>query len=298
MEYKKQFAFNRLFNLYIIIGIIFLISVWPLIQANELGLGISFLVIGLFFLIAPAVIMPCFYIFEKKGVTLLYIFFPNECYLWENIYSVEVSDDGSSRHNFLDLLFSGIFQINGYVEGKHRFYMQGHIRRSRRTKRLLEQYWDGKITGYFLDDVKKWFNKRRRKQQLKIKTYLEGEAASAEHELRKNVKKWAEPYISEAKLYNFELRTKFLYVTEDFEELNSRPHNNYTFTVVTEIARPNERDENRILCIETKLLFVRLGKASYRSVRNRYAKEEFCIAADNALKEVKEKAAEIYRDGY
>ena len=38
--------------------------------------------------------------------------------------------------------------------------MNGNMRKSFRNKKLLEQYWDGTITGYMFENVKKWFQKR------------------------------------------------------------------------------------------------------------------------------------------
>lgn len=74
---------------------------------------------------------------------MYYVFLPNERYLWRNIRAIEVSDDGtnSSQSPWFDLLFGKVFAISGHVEGELHFYMNGHIRKSWRTKRLLEEYW-------------------------------------------------------------------------------------------------------------------------------------------------------------
>ena len=157
---KREVAFNKLFNLFIIMGVGFVYGACVMFQddpelGRAVGEGIVMLAIASFSIVVSSVFMPVLYMFDQKGVTICFLFFPNERYLWENIAAIEATDDSSSsQHPILDFLFSGVFEISGAVEGKERFYMQGHIRRSRRTRRLLEKYWDGKITGYFIDDVK------------------------------------------------------------------------------------------------------------------------------------------------
>ena len=47
--------------------------------------------------------------------------------------------------------------------------MNGYIRKTFRTKYLLEKYWDGTITGYLFEDVKNWINKRKKRKKSKKK---------------------------------------------------------------------------------------------------------------------------------
>ena len=43
--------------------------------------------------------------------------------------------------------------------------MQGEIARSRRARKLIEKYSGKKIEGYFSDDVKAFFEKRKAKKE-------------------------------------------------------------------------------------------------------------------------------------
>ena len=121
--------------------------------------------------------------------------------------------------------------------------MDGHIRKSFRTKYLLEKYWDGTITGYMFEDLKNWFNKRKAKKQAEIKEHLTDEVAPMEQEMRRQAKDLLKPFVAEAKQYNLEIKSKYYYITSDGEELYYRPKEDYTYTLVCEIAHFNERDE-------------------------------------------------------
>lgn len=104
-------------------------------------------VVGLIFLIGGSIAAPCCYGFDSEGVTFYYVFLPKERYLWKNIRNIKASKDGHSRSVIIDMVFSYVFEINGKVQGKHRFYMQGLMSRSFKTKRLLCKYWNKKISG-------------------------------------------------------------------------------------------------------------------------------------------------------
>lgn len=164
MNKKHQFALNRLFYLFVIMGIVFGYFAVTSLLEQETTLGIVLGIFSLFFVFVPIFAMPYCYRFDNEGVSICYLFFPNERYLWGNIHTITVEEDSSSSdHPFWDLLFSRVFKIKGRVEGERRPYMQGHIQKSHRTKRLLEQYWDSTITGYFGEGIEAWCMTRRKK---------------------------------------------------------------------------------------------------------------------------------------
>ena len=178
--------------------------------------------------------------------------------------------------------------------GKRRFYMEGHVRKSIRTKRLFEQYWDGTITGYLFDGMKERRQKRKAKKEMQIKAHLTDEIVPMEREVRAKARKWLEPFVAQARHYDLEIKTKYLYITKDLQELNSRPEERYTYTLLAEIAHFGETDENRIVVVSVDLLFVRLGKTAYRGVHNVHAKEELDGTVSDVLDEIGKKGIEIY----
>ncbi len=297
MKNKKQYALNKLFNTLVILG---LILAWGSIYYfihNDYSLGFGFGAAALIFIVLPSIFTPYCYAFDSEGVSICYVFLPKERYLWKNIRAIEVEDktiNYSSKSNIFDFLFATVFSIEGAPVGKRRFYMDGHIRKSFRTKYLLEKYWDGTITGYMFEDLKNWFNKRKAKKQAEIKEHLTDEVAPMEQEMRRQAKDLLKPFVAEAKQYNLEIKSKYYYITSDGEELHYRPKENYTFTLISEISRFNERDENRIVTLSIDLLYVRLGKTAYRAVKNELIEEEFKYTFSDTLNEIYKSGIEAY----
>ena len=294
MKNKKQFALNKLFNFCLVLG---LLCAWCSINFfcdNDKAWGWGFFVASLIFIVPASIFTPFCYSFDTEGVSLCYIFLPTERYLWKDIYSieVEVKSFDSSRASLFELFYAFVFSINGTNVGKKRFYMNGHIRKSFRTKYLLEKYWDGTITGYLLEDVKKWFSKRSKKKQTQIKTYLTDEVVALEKEAKAETSEWLKPFTAQAKQYDFDIKSKYLYVTNDFEDLNYRPNKGYTYTLVSEIARFNETDETRIVEVSVDLVYVRLGKSAYRGVKNKHLKEELESNFSDVLNEIMQNGIE------
>ena len=284
---RKQYARNKLFNLFAILGLVVGGLSIDCFVTNETGFGIFFGVLALLFLIVPSFLTPIFYAFDSEGVSLHYAFYPTERYLWKEIYAIEVEHryDGGTI-SILALFYFVVFTIRGKNVGPCRAYMNGHIRKSIRTKRLLEKYWDGTITGYLFEDTKKWIQQRRNKKQAYVQTHLTDEIVPMEREVRACVREWLAPFTETAKQQNIELKTKYLYITKDFDEFKSRPNAGYTYTLTIEIAHPNETDEERIYVVSVDLLYVRLGKKAYRGVTNEHAEEELRLTLDEGLKTV------------
>ncbi len=293
MNHKKQFARNKLFN-FAVIGDLFFSygSIACLTDSEILGTVIfGILALGC---IAVTVLTPAFYLFDAQGVSLYYLFLPRERYLWKDIRAITVEDKTiSSRPDLLDFIYCSVFELDGMPVGKQRFYMKGHIRKSFRTKRLLEKYWDGTITGYLLEDVKKWISNRKAKKQQHIQEHLTDEIVPMEREIRAAVREWLVPLTAQARARGLEVKTKYLYITEDWEESRSRPKTGYTYTLSAEISLPNETNEDRIVTVDTDLLYVRLGKTAYRGVVNKFWKEEM-----QALLTIPEEISKVGIDAY
>lgn len=270
MKDKRQFAFNRLFNLFIIVGILCGSGAIAALLEQEWSLSIGLGIFALFFFVAALLATPYCYRFDSEGVTICYAFFQNERYLWVNIHTITVTDDDGDSHNiFFDWLFSRVFALKGKVEGERRTYMRGHIQKSGRTKRLLEKYWDGTIIGYWGEK-----SKSRKGKVHRAKPRQTEEIIPMEREAEANAKEWLKPFSARAAQMNLTLRTKFRYITKDLEELKSRPDEEYTYTAIVEIAPPGETKQNRIVEISVDLLYVRIGKNAYRGVANENALTE------------------------
>lgn len=296
MKNKRHIALNRTFNLCVFLGPLLLWLAVVLFGDNEKGISIIMGVLGLLALLLSLFLLPCCYLFDKDGVTIRYVLLPSERYLWKNIRAITVTDDGTGprpHDSLFDLFFSTVFQIRGRVEGKQRFYMEGHIYKSRRTKRLLETHWDGTITGYFGEEVKAWW-RRRGKKQRQIAQHLTDQIAPMEREARAKTRAFLAPFQHQAAQQDLELRVEYLYVTEDFDELKSRPAEGYTYTALIEIAHPGETDEARIVCVSTDLLFVRLGKTAWRGVENEKALPELEEMLTETLREIAQNGIESY----
>ncbi len=283
MKPKRDFSFNRTFNLFIILGIFLALCSYAMFTENDIGMGIGLSVLSLLFIGVPCVLEPCFYTFDSEGVSIYRVFFPVERYLWKNIHEIYATEERTTKKS---LFFSWIFEINGIPEGESRFYMKGEIRRTARTKRYIKKYWDGEISGYLVDDIKSWWNKRESKKNKIIKQHLTDEIVPIEREIRAKVRGMLSPLSERAKENGYELRTEYLYVTKDLKEFKSRPNEGYTYTLVIEISKPNEKDEDLIACIDVELIFVRLGKKAYKGIINDKALSQLELSTSEALDEI------------
>lgn len=145
MKNKKEIALNKSFFLFVILGILTLTLGYVAISEEVSLWSIFFCILGLLFVIGGPIKEPLFYSFDTDGITLHYLYVPKEYYLWKNIRKIKKSRDGYSRSAIIDFIFSRVYEINGKVEGKQRFYMNGIIVISFRTKRLLDKYWEKEI---------------------------------------------------------------------------------------------------------------------------------------------------------
>ena len=145
MKHKKELAFNKSFFLFCFIGALILsLGIYLLIDnisASRAGILLS----GLFLLIGGMIKEPLCYGFDEDGIALYFVFLPKEAYLWKNIRRIKNTKKYSASSPILAFIFSNIYEINGKVEGKQYFYMQGEVSKSLRTKKLFEKYCNKKI---------------------------------------------------------------------------------------------------------------------------------------------------------
>lgn len=297
MNKRKQIALNKLFNFFMLCGLFFAWgAVDTFIQGDNMW-GFIFSACALLLIIIPAIFTPYCYAFDSEGVSLCYVFLPVERYLWKDIYAIEVDDISigtRARASIFDLLYASVFSIRGTNVGETRFYMKGNIRKTFRTKHLLEKYWDGKITGYLFEDLKEHIDKRKAEKQSYIKEHMKDEIVPMEREIRAEVREWLEPLTARANQYDLDIKAEYFYVTEDFEELKYRPKEKYTYTLIAEIAHFGETNEDRIVVVSVDLLFVRLGKKAYLGVKNKHAKKELEDIVSEVLSEINKNGIEAY----
>ncbi len=82
MKNRRQIAFDKLFVLFIVIGVFFIMGALSLISEKEYAAFAIAVGAGIVFIAVPSVLMPFCYLFDSKGVTFCYILLPNERYLW------------------------------------------------------------------------------------------------------------------------------------------------------------------------------------------------------------------------
>lgn len=284
MNNKKQYAINRLFFFFMIIGALLGVTAIP-VAMEEISLGIIMGVMAAGILVTPFLLMPTYYVFDNEGVTLAYLLLPSERYLWANVTSVTVHIDPKSMG------LANFFLLEGQVEGKHRFYMDSHIRKSGRTKRLLEKYWHKKINGYYFAELKSKLKRRVEKEELATKLHLANEVIPMERQMRAEARKVLKPLCDKAEELGLSLNYEFLFLTSDLELHKRRPVSGYDYTAEIELSLPGETDEGRILCMDVRLLQVRLLRKGY-----------FGTVYDNAFEnlegELNQAFAKIQKNGF
>lgn len=244
--------------------------------------------IGAILLLIPALLlvsMPAFYLFDAEGLTLWYLFLPNERYLWKNICAIKVMYPSRGFSHF---------KIYADPEGKQRFYMQGEVMKSHRAKRLLEKYWDGKIEGFFFEGLRDWIRNRGKKKEKKPRPYFTDEVVLMERQARGETREVLERYETLAGQMDLELRVKYCYTDPELEEINSRPQSNYEYTVLVELSRPGETADDKVIVSSADLLHVRLGRAAYRGVKDEDALPDLKLELDEVFEEVRQNGLDAY----
>lgn len=293
---KKQIATNKWFNYYIFIGVFMLIMGFVFIDTEEKSIGILGFVCCLISFSLAIISEPFCYVFDSEGVSLLYVFHKKERYLWKNIRFIKVGYESvySSWRSKVITPSHTTFDIDGDVEGEERRYMKHYIRKSIRTKHLIEKYWDGTVTGYELENVKKKFEKWQGKKQKQIDAHFTDEAVKSERKVRAKIREATKACVENAKSYNIDIKVKFFYVISSGEELTSRPDENYRYTACAEISYIGETDEDRIVETDEDLLFVRFGKTGYKCTENKKSAESFAQTLEEVVATICEKGIEFY----
>jgi hypothetical protein len=287
MENKRQIALNSTFNIFLITG---LLSLWGGIRfltENVKDFGYFFCGIAALFILVPIIIFPYCYIFDSEGLTFKRIFFRDERYLWDNIYRITATIDSSSssKYAFIEVIISRIFEIEGNVEGEKKPYMDGRMTRNFRTKKLLEEYWDGNILG---------ISKKKNKKKDNNKTYDTTEIAALEREVQAKISRLLEPFSANAKQYNLKLKKQFVYINKEFDVLNSRPQEDYTYTLIVKISHFGENDPKRVVLVDTDLLYVHLGKNAYKGVVNKNLEKDLNETLEDVLNTIYQEGIEAY----
>lgn len=145
MKNKKEIALNKSFFLFVVLGIITSALGCTAISEEVTVWSVCFFLLGLLFVVGGPIKEPLFYSFDEEGITLFYLFVPKERYLWQNIRKIKKVRESFSRSPNLDFIFSRGYEINGKTEGKQRFYMNGIVNLSFRTKQMLNKYWGKEI---------------------------------------------------------------------------------------------------------------------------------------------------------
>ncbi len=284
MPQKTRIAFNWIYLLFILVTG-FLIETGMLFFSEGDKDGV---LIGAILLTIPALLlvsMPAFYRFDAEGLTMWYLFLPNERYLWKNICAIEVMYPSRGFSHF---------KLYAEPEGKQRFYMQGEVMKSRRAKRLLEEYWDGKIEGFIFEGLRDWIRNRGKKPEKKPRPYFTDEVVLMERQARGEAREVLEQYEALAGQMDLELRTKYCYTDKELEETNSRPQSSYEYTVLVELSRPGETADDKVIITSADLLHVRLGRAAYRGVKDEDALPDLKLELDELFEEVRQKGLEAY----
>ncbi len=287
---NNETACDKRFSLFVITGVLLVVlAVVSLIEELS-GWGFFFLGLGLFFAVMSLIFLPFRYTFDSEGVSIHRVFFQKERYLWENIYDIEVGDDTGFADSLFDLFFSRVFKISGRVEGKARFYMEGYISKSRRTKRLIEKYWDGEVTGYIFSKAKG----RKKKKEYKNKALSTVEIEPLEAETRRITEECVKLFVARLKQSDLRLVTEYLFLTGDFDELLERPKSGYTYIALFEIARQNETDEEKTVQVSVDLVNVRISKYTYRGVVNPSLKDEILESLADVTEEIEKNGISAY----
>ena len=290
MNKKHTTAFNKLFLLFCLMGIVFVTGAAAL-MLSTVSLGILAGAIALTFLAVPMILMPLCYRFDEEGVSFVYLLLPNERYLWTNIDSVTVHMESG---HFGGMVFDSYFQLHGKVEGKDLFYKEGRIRKSSRTKLLLEQYWHGTIFGFYSSELKTLAQRRADAEQRASKEHITDEIVPMEREKRAEARRLLNPLVAEAEKLNLNLSFSFYFITPDLTEHTERPPKDYHYTVVVSLARPDEADAHRILTVDAELLHVRLHRRGYRGVAMDSALKNLETVLTDTLKKVQKNGFESF----
>jgi hypothetical protein len=301
---KREFAFDKRFIFYIFISLlssfITFITVYGLIDEFSWDL-VLFAVLFCGMSVAAWINMlcyiPCGYSFDKESVNVYYVFCKTERALWKSVYQIEIDYTVGSHGRYGRKLFTTEYIISFFDES-HNGKVALNVRRSRRTRKMIEKYWDGKVEGYFSDSVKKWFEKRSKKKAKAAKKYLTDEIMPLEREVRAELREALKQLQHLAEQDGFVLDAEFIYITSDGSEFSKRPDENYTYTADVRLYLKEESSDPRAEHIEAELLYVRAGRSKWRGVKNGEAASELRQTINEILSEIRTVGFDKYCEDY
>ncbi len=255
---KRKMAFNPMCLLGLLVGTVMAgISIALLTEQD--GAGWFGLILALVLLAVAIFITPVLYLFDEEGVTCVYLVFSNERYLWKRISSISLKMD-SGRYN------GSFYQIKGIPQGERKKYLNGEIRKTFRTKRLLHRYYNGTIEG---ESTWKGFRSKKKKGHSAL--IDADEVMTMEREMRARVKEALIPIMDRAGLNDLTVSVEYLYAVRGGEYLRQRPKDKYVYLALASIAQVGEKDKRKKVQVSSELIRVRLGGSAYIGVEEEEA---------------------------
>ncbi len=254
----KKIVPNKYFIISLLTSLLIFFICFFLVETNEIIDKILFFIIGIALFIGTAFLFPVVYIFTEESIAIKYVFLKPEIYLWKNIYDIEIS------YNVSKDSFFPTYKIKGEPEGELKSYMIGEVAKSFVAKKLINEYWDGIIS-----------TPKTRKNPQPININLDTtEISLQENEMSQKAQEWIKPLEAIANQKELNIKTRFAYFDEDYNESTERPIGKYQYLVIVKISKNGETDPEKFIEISADLLNVYPTKTAYRGVEYKLAKEE------------------------
>ena len=115
-----------------------------------------------------------------------------------------------------------------------------------------------------------------------------------ERKMRAEARKVLQPLAAKAEELGLCLNYEFLYLTSDLELHKRRPAASYDYTATVELSLPDETAEERILCMDAKLLQVQLTKKGYCGSDHEFALDQMEGELKKAFEKIQNYGFEKY----
>ena len=135
---RKHYAINIWFFYLIAIGIFAAWASFMSYRIEESALCILS-AFASFIVWVNLIFIPFGYSFDKNGVSIHYVFYKKESYLWKNIKNIR--EGYSHMLPEFDFMPRTTYEIEGKPEGGEKKYMIGKIMKYPATKRFIKKYW-------------------------------------------------------------------------------------------------------------------------------------------------------------
>ncbi|MBQ8309775.1 MAG: hypothetical protein IJX80_02025 [Clostridia bacterium] len=134
----RVLALNTHLVFYMLMTLLFLTLSVGCFHEREIGIGIILLLVS-FLGVFVSVISPVCYLFSAKSVTIVYVLGDREIISWLQVRDVVLYGSFLSKHDPLP------YYHLSYGHKKTKFYVNGEIVKTRKTKRLMKKYYKGTI---------------------------------------------------------------------------------------------------------------------------------------------------------